>query len=368
MKTARSDFIRFIKPLIPAVRDWSSYLKESYDTGYFANTGPAARAFERRLHEKYARKRATVTGPNATNSLVAALHALDVRGLVLTPSYTFPATAQAIVMAESTPVFCEISPDTWEMDLGVAERRIREGGITAILHVRPYGFGRDLTALQKLARDHGLPLIIDSASALGGAHSIDGPVGQQGDIEVFSLHATKVFAIGEGSVSVIRPDLETRLRAVSNFGLSYPDVMDRGLNSKLSDFQAAVGLAVLDRIDGYIAQRQLIANHYHATLRRARGVRDIPRPDLAPWQCYPVLLDKDKDVSKVIARALELDLELKRGYYKPLHQTSYYSRYADGALPVSEDISAHVVCLPVYSDMSLELADEVLKRFVEAIG
>ena len=368
MKRDRSSLIRYIRPLIPGPEDWVPFLKQSYELGHFTNTGPAVCAFEARLRQKYARGRAAVTGPNATNTLVAALQTLNVRGKVLTPSYTFTATGHAIEMAGCVPEFCDIAPDTWELDPALVRRRLASGDIAAILHVRAFGLGHDLHEVERLANDHRIPLIVDSAAALGGAQSVLGHVGQQGDIEVFSLHATKVFAIGEGSAAFMRPDLEEPFRRVSNFGIRYPDdIVSPGLNSKLSDFQAAVGLAVSDRIDGYIAVRQDIARHYQAALVKLPAVRAVHDPGLSPWQSYPVLLAAHLDAGKVQQRALELGLELKRGYYQPLHQTSYFRRHAVDALPVTEDVGSHVLCLPVYSDMTLEDGAHVLEIFQRAL-
>lgn len=368
MSGADSGFIRFIKPVIPPPAEWVPYLRESYEIGYYTNTGPAVKQFEKRLREKYGRGRAAVTGPNATNSLVAALQALGVTGKVLTPSYTFPATAQAILMAGAEPLFCDIGADTWELDPGIAARALEGERISAILHLRPYGISRDAGPFETLARKHGIPLVIDSAAALGTTGSGESFAGHQGDIEVFSLHATKVFAIGEGGVSLMHPELEQAFRRVSNFGISYPDILARGQNSKMSDFQAAVGLAMLHHIDAHVAQRRRVAANYHLRLSSAVGVQHVPHPDLSPWQCYPILLAPGKDAGAVVQACLELGLELKRGYYKPLHQTSHFGRYASAALPVTEDIGARMVLLPVYSDMSLELSDAVLERFTRALS
>ncbi len=365
MANVEPGFIRFIKPVIPPPEEWAPYLQESYEIGYYTNTGPAVKQFERRLQEKYGRGRAAVTAPNATNALVAALQALDVTGKVLTPSYTFPATAQAILMAGAEPLFCDIAADTWELDPAVATRMLERERVGAILHLRPYGISRDAAPFETLARKHGIPLVIDSAAALGATASTEGFVGQQGDVEVFSLHATKVFAIGEGGLSLMRAGLEQRFRQVSNFGISYPDILARGQNSKMSDFQAAVGLAMLRHIDAHVAQRHRTAANYYRRLSTTPGVQQALHPDLAPWQCYPVLLAKDAEA--VVEACLEQGLELKRGYYQPLHQTSHFGRYAGAALPVTEDLGSRMVLLPVYSDMSLELSDAVLARFIRAL-
>lgn len=360
--------IRYIKPVLPRPEEWISHLQESYEIGYFANSGPAVRRFETRLREKYARSRSVITGPNATNSLVAALQALNVSGKVLTPAYTFPATAHAILLAGCTPVFCDISEETWELDPVAVEQALADGDIGAIMHVRAYGFGHDLASLERLARVRGIPLIIDAAAAIGTQLACTGHVGQQGDVEVFSFHATKVFGIGEGSAAFASPELDAALRLASNFGIRYPDVIAAGQNSKLSDFQAAVGLAVLDRIDGFVSQRKHVAVKYHAALSMLSSISQAPDPDLAPWQSYPVRLAPGLDAGTVVERALAAGLELKRGYHKPLHQSTHFRQFVHTNLPVSEDIGAHVVCLPVYSDMSTELADRVLDIFKQALA
>jgi dTDP-4-amino-4,6-dideoxygalactose transaminase len=358
------DLIRYIRPVLPSTREWTPYLEESYAVGYFANFGPTVRHFEQRLKKEYARGRAAVTAPNATNGLVVALQALGIRGKVLIPSYTFPATAHAVLMAECTPVFCDISEDTWELDPRAVAKALQDPDICAVMHVRAYGFGHDLSWLEALATKRGVPLIIDSAAAIGGTASTRGFVGQQGDVEVFSFHATKVFGIGEGATLFVDQKHEEAVRRASNFGILYPDVTGPGQNSKMSDFQAAVGLALLDRIDGYIQRRREVVERYHHVLSGLEWITQAPKPELSPWQSYPVRLGSGKDAQRILETALKKGLELKRGYYRPLHRTTYFSRFAHGGMPVTDAIGETVVCLPVYSDMPLELAGKVLELFM----
>jgi dTDP-4-amino-4,6-dideoxygalactose transaminase len=309
-----------------------------------------------------------VTASNATNGLVTALQALAVRGKVLTPAYTFPATAQAILMAGCTPKFCDVAEATWELDSTCVEEALQDPEVGAVMHVRAYGFGHDLAWLERMARQRGVPLIVDAAAAIGSEASQHGSVGQQGDVEVFSFHATKVFGIGEGAAIFSAPRLETALREASNFGIRYPDVVARGQNSKLSDFQAAVGLAVLGRIDGFVQRRREIAQHYHRALAGHAAVQQAHAPTLSPWQSYPLRLGAGHDAAALMQRALELGVELKRGYYRALNRSTYFAEFSGGSLPITDALASAVVCLPVHSDMSTESAERVIEIVTRSLA
>lgn len=360
--------IRYIKPVIPSPEEWLPYLQESYASGYYANFGPAVQRFEQALQKRYARGRAVVTAPNATNGLVTALQALDIKGKVLTPAYTFPATAQAILMAGCIPKFCDVAEDTWESDPACVARALEDPQVSAILHVRAYGFGHDLTWLEELAASRKLPLIIDAAAAIGGEHSERGRVGQQGDMEVFSFHATKVFGIGEGAATLSAPRHEQALREASNFGIRYPDVVARGQNSKMSDFQAAIGLALLQHISSFVRRRREVAELYQQALQGHPALARLQPPALSPWQSYPLQLKPGRDAARMMQRALELGVEMKRGYFQPLNRTRYFAGFADAELPVTDALAPSVVCLPVHSDMDDDSAQQVIAATTQALA
>lgn len=362
------EVVRYIKPVMPEPEEWLPHLRESYASGYYANFGPAVRGFEQRLKSKYARGRAVVTAPNGTNGLTVSLQALGVQGKVLTPAYTFPATAQAILMAGCTPKFCDVAEDSWELHPDAVEEGLCDPEVGAVMHVRAYGFGHDLGWLEQLTKQRRVPLIVDAAAAIGGEASLRGPVGQQGDLEVFSFHATKVFGIGEGAAIFANPRHEQALREASNFGIRYPDVVARGQNSKLSDFQAAVGLALLDRIDSFVGRRRETVERYHRALLGHAAVRQLQAPSLSPWQSYPLRLAAGRDAGAVMQAALERGVELKRGYYHPLNHSAYFAKFSDAPLPVTDVLAPSVLCLPVHSDMPSETADRVLSAFLAPGG
>ncbi len=249
---ARS-MIRFIRPTIPPPDNWLPYVREAYESRWFSNGGPLANRFEKALLDKYGtRDREAVLLANCTDGLTAALLALGIKGNVAVPAFTFPATAHSVACAGCQPVLCDVSKQTWEFDPNALRRLLQRERIAAVMHVRTFGFCRDISEIEEVARQFGVPLIVDAAAALGGCDERGAYAGSRGVAEVFSLHATKVFAVGEGGVVFASPDLAARIRAVANFGLCNNDVVLGGFNAKCSEFHAAVGLAVLECIDDYI--------------------------------------------------------------------------------------------------------------------
>jgi dTDP-4-amino-4,6-dideoxygalactose transaminase len=191
----------FIRPTIPPPDAWLPYLQEAYQQRRFANFGPLATRLEHALTDKYGNgQREAVLVASGTAGLTAALLALNVRGKVVMPAFTFPATAHAALCAGCQPLLCDVSPQTWELDPGALSRLLQRETVGAVIHVRAFGFCRDLNEIEDVVRPFGVPLLVDAAAALGGQTAQGAYVGCQGDLEVFSLHATKVFEIGRAHV------------------------------------------------------------------------------------------------------------------------------------------------------------------------
>src|SRR5262249_26192399 len=152
-------------------------------------------------------------------------------------------------------------------------------------------------------RGRGVPLVVDAAAALGGRLPDGRWAGLQGDLEVFSLHATKVFGVGEGGVILAPPDRVPALRRALNFGLGDGDVAGPGLNGNMSEFHGAVGLAVLRHIERFIARREAVARRYRAALGTPAGVGGPRAVGTPPWQTFPLLAPPGVDAAGVVARA-----------------------------------------------------------------
>ena len=354
-RPARS-FFPFIRPSVPPPEEWLEYLAPSYDARRFSNFGPAATRFESELERRYGTGgRRVVTVSSATAGLVAALLALDVQGAVAMPSFTFPATAAAVRLAGCTPRFIDVTPDRWELDPNHLDELLRSGQIGGVVHVRTFGFCRSLDLIEQIAAAHEVPLIVDAAASLGGREAGGRWIGGRGDAEVVSMHATKVFGVGEGGAVFVREDRHARLRRVINFGLDRGVARELGFNGKLSEVQAAIGLAVLERIDAFVRRRSRIAHAYGAGLDDAvEHGHDVGEP---PWQAYPVALPVD--ATAAVERLLGAGVEARRYYAPPLHRTPAHAQASE--LPVTDGLSARMLCLPIYSDMTDDEVDHVIE-------
>ena len=347
----------FIRPTIPPPEAWLDLLAPAYEERRYSNFGPVASRLKRELEQKYASpEHSVVLVSSGTAGLIAALLALEVHGAVAMPSFTFPATASAVMLARCTPLFLDVSPETWELDIAQLEQVLQRQRVGAILHVRTLGLCHPLDDLERLAQSFGVPLIVDSAASLGGREPSGASVGGSGDAEIFSLHATKVFGVGEGGAVFVRKHPAERLRKTINFGLAdgVPEVL--GFNGKLSEVHAAIGLAVLKRIDGFIARRGEIARGYRARLEQDAALEHAPNAGAPPWQTYPVALPGNAD--PVVEQLVAAGVGVRRYYAPPLHRTPPFA--ADVSLPVTDDLSARMICLPVYSDMSDRELDEIV--------
>jgi dTDP-4-amino-4,6-dideoxygalactose transaminase len=350
----------FIRPTLPAPEEWLPFLQPSYEAGWFSNWGPTLRELEDEIAQRFGRPCVGVA--NGTLGLTAALLALGVRGRVVLPSFTFPATACAIALAGCEPVFCDVDEETWELDTGAAEAMVKAGA-AAVVHVRSFGLCRDLGEIEAICSEAGIPLVVDAAAALGGT-TASGPVGGAGRCEVFSLHATKPFAIGEGGLVFGDEDLVSEVRRVSNFGLSDGDVVRRGLNAKMDEFSAARGRAMLRRLDAEIAGRAGHAAAYRESLDPDLVTHPFG-PGAPPWQTYPVRVRAAGAQRRAIDELARRGVHA-RAYYAPaLHESSAFRSPVQ--LPVSERLSRSMVCLPTYGDASAAELEELTGLAAESL-
>jgi len=338
---------RLVLPDVPAPAEYLPLLEVMQQNGWYSNFGPLARRLEEGLLEAFgAPEEICVTCTNATAGLSAALLATGRSGRVLIPAFTFPASLGAVRAAGMTPLVVDVDAENWILQGPLLERALAETGAAAAMLVAPFGIRRDWESELAICRKHGAAIILDNASGLGGPR----PGKPLGDdvFEVFSMHATKPFAVGEGGAIFAHRSRETALRSALNFSLNAHAKSEGpawGFNGKMSELHAAVGIVQLSRIREIVARRRAFAAVYRDRLARYPGVVAPQDTQCAPWQFFPVLLPSATAAERFVEAAAAVGVEIRR-YYRPS-----LSRWPDtrcfAVCSVAEDLADRMCVLPV---------------------
>ena len=328
-----------------------SRFKDLLDRQWLTNDGPYVRAFEDAVAE-YLGVRHCLAVCNATIGLQLAIRALDLQGEVIVPSFTFPATVHAIEWEGLTPVFCDIDPATHNLDPQDVEQLITER-TSAIVGVHLWGNPCDVAALKQIARRHDLRLLFDAAHAFGCANENE-MIGNFGDVEVFSFHATKFLNSGEGGAIVTNDDaLAERIRRMRSFGLYEGEVTRLGTNGKMTEFCAAMGLTSLESRDEFIERNRENHAAYRAALAEVPGIR-ILFPDQMRGNAQYVVAEVDAREAGVtrdgLFRSLHSENVLAKRYFTPgCHRMPPYvnnNASARRRLPNTEYLCERLLQLP----------------------
>jgi dTDP-4-amino-4,6-dideoxygalactose transaminase len=339
----------------PNVGDWGRFVgrvKALWEREWFTNNGPYVREFERKLVELLGVKHC-IPVCNATVAMELAIRALELRGEVIVPSFTFIATAHALQWQEITPVFCDIDRATHNIDPARVEQMItpRTSGIIGV-HI--WGRPCDVEALSALARRHNLKLLFDAAHAFG--CSLRGQmVGNFGEAEVFSFHATKFFNTFEGGAIATNNDaLAAKVRLMKNFGFrGYDNVVYIGTNGKMTEISAAMGLTELESMDDFIATNRKNYQAYRQGLDGIPGVTLARYDEAERCNFHYIILEIDEAAGlsrDQLVAALHAENVLARRYFFPgCHRMQPYRSFFPHAgllLPETERLASRVVSLP----------------------
>src|SRR2546425_814597 len=337
--------------------------------------GPTIARFERALAERAGVKHAVAVA-NGTAALHAACWAagLGPGDEAITTPLTFAATANAVVYQGAQPVFADIDGSTLNIAVD-AVKRVATGRTRALLPVDFAGLPCEYDRLVPLAREHGWIVIADAAHSFGGA-SGGRPVGALADMTTLSFHPAKLITTGEGgAVLTDRDDLAERLRTMRHHGIRYPDrarpwrgeIAELGNNYRLTDFQAALGLSQLDKLESFWQRRDRIARRYQERLKGSPFV-DLPAPPpdrRHGWHLFVALLrlerlsaDRDTVLRALRAENIGATLHYPLVYRHPFYRERF--EYGPGLCPVAEGVEKRLVTLPLFPTMSLDDQDDVL--------
>jgi dTDP-4-amino-4,6-dideoxyglucose len=323
---------------------------------WLTNDGPLVRTLEATLSE-FLGVRHCIAVSSATVGLQLVAKALGVRGEVLMPGFTFVGTATALSWIGLTPVFCDVLPESHNLDPAEIRRRATSA-TAAILGVHLWGRSCDVEQLEAAARELSVPLFFDSAHALGCSHR-SRPLGNFGCAEVFSLHATKVVTSLEGGVVTTNDsDLAERIRQARNFGFVKEDqTVALGINGKMNEFSAAMGLTSLEAYPGVRAHNVAVHAAYRATIVHLNEISLI-EPSGPEWNYHYAILqlqEPDGFWRNAQHRLLQKENVLARRYFTPgVHRSAPYaeSGHVPESLPVTERLADTLLSLPTGTQLS----------------
>jgi dTDP-4-amino-4,6-dideoxygalactose transaminase len=350
---ARDVFVT--RPVLPPAADYAAQLTGMFESHWLTNEGPLATALEARVAEKLGVPRCAAFS-SGTTALLIALRAQGLEGEVISTPFTFPATPHCIEWNGLAPVFADIDPETYCLDPARVEERIGPR-TSAILPVHVFGHPCDVDAFERIAARHGLRVVYDAAHAFGVRHR-GRSLCVWGDSAVLSFHATKVFHSAEGGAVIARdPALHERLTRLRNFGIvSESEVRGVGLNGKLSEIHAGMGLLVLDLVDAEIARRARLAALYREGLADVPGLRaQRVDPDTLPNH-FNFTVEVDEAAFGLsrddLHRALLAEHVVTRKYFHPLCSENECYRElrsaTPGALPVAAGVASRILSLPLH--------------------
>lgn len=355
------------QPYLPPLAELILHLEQIWESRILTNGGPFHQALEQALAEFLNVPHVSLFN-NATIGLIAALQALELRGEVITTPYSFVATANALVWNGLKPVFVDIDPATMNIDADQIEASITEE-TSAIMPVHCYGRPCDVERIQAIANKHGLKVIYDSAHAFG-VIKLGESLHRYGDLSVLSMHATKVFNTFEGGL-VASHDVGMKLKIdqLKNFGyVNETTVVLAGINGKMNEFSAALGMAQLPHLSEAIEMRADIDRRYREALADEPGIQFLPHGEgYEPnYSYFPILVKPDyaEPRDSLYSRLKENQI-FPRRYFYPL--ISEFPMYRDlesarpGNLPHASAIASQVLCLPIYPGLAVEDQDRIIR-------
>jgi dTDP-4-amino-4,6-dideoxygalactose transaminase len=355
------------EPFLPPLEEFIPYLRTIWESRRLTNRGPFHQEFEEALAE-YLGVPHLALFTNGTIALVTALQTLRITGEVITTPYSFVATSHSLFWNNIKPVFVDIDPDTYNLDPAKIEPAITPQ-TTAILPVHCYGNPCDVSQIQQIADTYGLKVIYDAAHGFGVKYRGESLL-ECGDLSVLSFHATKVFTTFEGGAIVCQDDkTKQRIDYLKNFGFADEvTVMAPGINGKMSEFQAALGLLQLKYVGRAIERRKQIDARYRRCLEELPGIKCMaePKETLRNYAYFPIRIGNEYCLSRdeLYARLRANNIFARRYFYPlisafPMYRGLYSS--APENLPVANRVTKEILCLPIYPQLADSEVDRIAK-------
>lgn len=360
--------------------------QQAYDTilSGWITQGPKVTEFEKNIAE-YVGTKYAVAVSNCTTALHLAMLVSEISAgdEVICPSLSYIATANAIKYVNAIPVFAEINPLTYNLDIDDVERKITKK-TKAILLVHQIGMPADIDEFSSLAKKYNLKIIEDAACAVGSSYK-GKKIGNHSDLVCFSLHPRKVITTGDGGfITTNREDYYERLKLLRQHGMSVNDRerhvskkvifenhLEIGYNYRLTDIQASVGIKQLEKLDWIVSERRKIAHKYHEAFKNISYLK-IPQEEngyYSNYQSYSIYLEKNCPISRneLMQQMLNFGIATRRGIMTIHREIAYKKEFQNISLPITENVSDNSILLPLFVPMSESDFDYIVSKFLEII-
>ena len=365
--------IYITRPIFPDLKEFTNELKDVWKSQWLSNNGPKLLLFEKKIKKVLDVPHVSLFN-NGTTALLIAIKALKLTGEVITTPFTFPATPHSLTWNNTTPVFCDIDPVTMNIDADKIESLITKK-TSGILAVHVFGTPCDVEKIQKVADKYKLKVIYDSAHAFGTKMNKTG-IGNFGDISMFSFHPTKLFHSGEGGALTCKDQsLKEQVDLLKNFGSrDYENIADIGINGKMNELQAAMGLTVLRCVDEERKKRKLLYDTYTRCLKDIQGISVLQHPKhiQSSFQYFVIRIDEKefgKSRNYVHEQFKKYNVFTRKYFYPLCSEYPHYKNLPSSKktnLPVAHKVVNEVLSMPFYGGLSVSDTEKIcniLKSF-----
>lgn len=343
--------INVTKTYLPSKEKYQQYVDEIYANGWVTNSGPLVKKLEKRLAEYLGVKNIVLVG-NGTAALEIAYRTLDLKGYAITTPFSFVATTSSLVTNGLKPIFADIDSKTLNLDPSNIEGLITPN-TSAIVPVHVFGNACDVVTIDVIAKKYDLKVVYDAAHAFGVKYK-GKSILKYGDISTLSFHATKLFHTIEGGALIINDDaLVKKARYLINFGIENAEsIPELGTNAKMNEFEAAMGLCLLDEMEEVSQSRKALYNRYQKELNGIVQFQEKNTHSTQNYSYFPIVLNNEEEMLRVQHTLNHQGIYPRRYFYPSLDTLIYIepTQYT----PISRDISKRILCLPVYPELAKE--------------
>lgn len=353
------------KTFLPPQEEYQYMLGRVWDTAWLTNRGALVLELEQEL-KNYLNVPNILAMTNGTLPLQIAIKALNLSGEIITTPFSYVATTSSIVWEGCTPIFVDIDPEYLTIDEANIEQAITKN-TTAILATHVFGNPCHIEAIEAIAKKHNLKVIYDAAHCFGVSYRGKSLL-NYGDVSTCSFHATKLFHTGEGGAIVANDErLYDTLFSHHNFGHQGDEAFQGiGINGKMSELQAAMGLAVFPYVNHIIKERKAVVQRYQAIFEAESRIKTLNIREHTDWNYsyYPIIFDGIEQLDNVKKALNNAEIYPRRYFYPSLNTLDYVDKQS---CPVSEFIASRVLCLPLYVGLSPLDQDKIINTMLSAL-